>query len=294
MTLGAWLALALLGSTVLGCAETSSLAGPAELAAATPTCPLDVRARKICSELGRVSVLRAPGGRVGVRTLECKVDLPLVYLQWSLPELGAEPFEVALRFGAPEPRDVMIPAELEQVLYAWPCGERCLPELLVEVPVFDACSAAAAEGSQIVPLAASNSTSCVGESWSFGSDPRWCRTEPEFGTTILYVRRWASRSAAPADVYSLEVSDERADARVHVSSPGAREGDFSTPAEALRPVVDALWPEPTHRERSCNDGGAELIEFRRGEAWKVVIRKCSSPLLDLRQLRFVHAESYGY
>jgi len=279
----------------VACEGSGALPTPSELRSPGAACRFEQRSRRVCAALAQVSLLRPDGARVPMRPLGCMMDLRAGYVRWSIPELLPEPFDVVIRFLPPDQGGMAIAVEVEQVLYEWPCGERCLPQLLVQVPVVDTCSDRPSERTVSVPLWPATMASCVGESWSFGSDARWCAKAPEPGYTAFYVHRWTTRPMGLAEAFRLDLSSDGADARLDVATPRERAGSWVVAAESVRSKLDAVGSTPNRVKKTCRDGDRQLVEIRSADSWKVVVVDCASPLVDLRHLPLVRAnEGPGY
>jgi hypothetical protein len=223
----------------------------------------------------------------------CSVEEHAALVRWSIPALSPRPFEVAVRFRPPDLRDMALAVQVEQVLYEWPCDERCLPELFVQVPNVDTCGAGPMQRGLSVPLFPATVASCVGESWALGSDAHWCSEQPQPGHTTYDVRTWTTRPPGLTEGLRLDVSDDQTDVRVEslLTAPfGAR---WLADLGPMRTTLETLWARPTVMGQSCRDGELQLIEARRIDSWKVVVARCRR-LVDLSTLKLVPDGNYFY
>ncbi|HEY8946554.1 MAG TPA: hypothetical protein VIM73_20020, partial [Polyangiaceae bacterium] len=127
-----------------------------------------------------------------------------------------------------------------------------------------------------VSIRPADSSGCVGIARLTRGDPTWC-ARPISGDATYLIREYDPFSHGIRHTARLEL--EPLQARLEVDGATYTTGE----TQGVRELVEQTWQLPSEVEESCRDGALNVVEARRGERWKVVLRYCR-PAISIGRL----------
>lgn len=238
-------------------------------------CTFGERSKAACNAIQAAMLLDEDGNRIAAQFVQCEIPELLGEVTWNLSDRA--PLRTVVRLGADGPRDALRPVSVEPIVLEWPNREHALPVRRMRVDVSHSCVAGTtADRTVDVYIRAIDSSACVGEARLTGADPEWC-TRPISGDAEYLIREQDPFSHAVRHFARVELEALRARLELDGTTYITRETD------AVRELVEQTWQLPSEVQESCRDGALQVVEARRGEHWKAILRYCR-PVISIRRL----------
>ena len=271
-----------LGSLLIVTGIAAGGCAPAPMARVQPKtaaeCTFGERKRAACAALERAVLLDARGSTTSVKVVDCGLDGLTAVIEWN-PSEELQPWRALVRFGASGPFDALQPVQVDPIVLEWPSEVSPRVPIRLRMSVTASCATnvpdSAIVETEIAPIGPG---ACAAEARLTGSELRWC-TQPLSGEVTYRIREYDPFSARLRHAAYVDIG---------AKTSWNLDGVSQHPADdaAVRALLDPIWNMPSETSESCRDGGLQVVEARRGERWKAVLRHCSA-VVSLAELRRV-------
>jgi hypothetical protein len=251
----------------LGCHPSEPLYAPEE----TPVgCAFGDRTWAACEALRAAELLDEDGRVMKAHAVSCYAGLPVAEATWEVA--GRSPLRAAVGLSADGPRAALRPVAIDPVVLEWPMEPPTPAVHAVRIKVATGCAVGTrTTKSFTVDVASIGPSACIGEARLAGGDPNWC-VRPTSEEAVYRISEHDMFRTRQVRTVLLTIG--ALDARLSANGATA----FTKNVQSVRDIVEPVWRMPSELDESCKDGALLVVEAKRNDRWKVVRRRCGSPI----------------
>jgi hypothetical protein len=237
-------------------------------------CTFGERVQAVSEAIRNAELLDVGERAISAHVVDVCVGELVAEVTWEVSGRGA--LRTLVDLGATGQTDALRPVRVTPIVLEWPTREPAPSAHWMRVTVAPKCAAGAGGASTVITkLAPIDSTSCAAEARLTGGDTDWC-VRSNRGLAWYEVREYRP-VFRPHRVARVTVEAEA----THVDLDGAVV--VIPDGQAVHDLFEPIWHVSSEVDESCRHSALKVVEARRGNRWKTVLRHCE-PAIDLERL----------